>query len=202
MNGTTRLAAYVALALVLAGCYPKYITDVGESADYPLSAAGFERRSIIRHTWFSQDVSVYYDFCKDTDAEFKDIWAILRTRRISGPDDTLQARLEAEKAILLEQDPSPEGANQEPITLLKDGRSYAALKWSQVGKGYSACRFRFSRAEGYFELPVPRYIELIVWRHDDRILSLTSYANPENQDIASAKNLELLDAVNWTVLPF
>jgi hypothetical protein len=43
---------------------------------------------------------------------------------------------------------------------------------------------------------------LIVWRHDDRILTLHSSAQPENRDIASAKNLELLDAVNWTVLPF
>lgn len=202
MAVTIRVLSFAALALVLAGCYPKYITDIGESADYPLSAAGFERRSIIRHTWFSQDVSVHYVNCVDSGIEFKDIGAILRTRRVSGPDDAVQAQLEAEKAILLEQDPTPEGTNQETVTLLKDGRSYAALKWSQVGKGYSACRFRFSRAEDYFVLPVPRYIELIVWRHEDRILTLHSTAAPENQDIAPAMNLELLDAVNWTVLPF
>lgn len=202
MSGTTRFATFVALALVLAGCYPKYITDVGESADYPLSAAGFERRSIIRHTWFSQDVAVYYEFCRDTGVEFKDIGTILRTKRVSGPDDTVQARLEAEKATLIELDPSPEGPKQETITLSKDGRSYAALKWSQFGKGNSACRFRFSGAEDYFKLPVPRYIELIVWRHEDRILILHGRAAPENRDIAPAKNLELLDAVNWTVLPF
>ncbi len=210
MRRLTWLPVCAALAFALAGCwifyppYPKYITDLGDSADYPLSAAGFERRSIISDAPGKRDVSVYYRYCRAERDRFIDVGAVLRTTRIAGPDETVRSRFEMEKASLLEIDPDPDGLNEGTVTLSKNGRDYTALKVSLLGHGGEWCFWSTDREHFIhaFEPPVPRYVELIVWRHEDRILTLRGFAKPENQDIAPAKNLELLDAVNWTALPF
>ncbi len=202
MRRLTWLPVCAALAIVLAGCsifYPKHITDVGESADYPLFAAGFERWQIISHAPGARDVSIFYNLCQVAGDEEIEVLALLRTKRITRPQDSAKAVFEAEKAAWLKLQPNAERLNEETVTLSKKGKEYTALKASYLGTGGGSFCFGPRR---YFEWPVPRYIELIVWRHEDRILTLHSAATPENRDIASAQNLELLDAVNWTVLPF
>ncbi len=196
------LAVCAGLALVVAGCslfYPKHITDVGESADYPLFAAGFEREAIVSHAWGGRNVSIRYHLCQVAGDEEIEVLVLLRTKRITPPQDSVQAGFEAEKAAWLKLQPNAERLNEETVNLLKKGKEYTALKASYLGMGGGSFCFGPRR---YFEPSVPRYIELIVWRHEDRILTLHSAARPENRDIASAKNLELLDVVNWTVLPF
>jgi hypothetical protein len=198
MSRTVRVLWFAALAPVLAGCYPRYISDIGESPDYPLLAAGFERGQVITHTPGSRDVSIYYRFCEVEEGEVIEVVAILRNKRATGRQGSVQAALEAEKATLLGMDPELVPLGQETVTLRKNGREYAALKASFLGLGSSWC-FEPMRI---FAPSVPRYIELIIWRHQDRLLILRSSTKPEHPDIASAKNLELLEAVNWTVLPF
>ncbi len=212
MSRPVRLALCAALALALAGCwiyplYPKHIEDVGDTADYPLSAAGFERGHILSYAPGGRDVSIHYRLCGSAGAEELEVLAVLRSKRVSGPQGSVKAALDAEWSALFGLDPPPDPPNQESVKLSKNGRDYVALKWSGLGYGYSPC-FRGSAREFreyILELPVPRHVELFVWQHEDRILSLQSFASfatPENRDIAPAKNLELLDAVNWSVLPF
>lgn len=207
MNRTIWLPLCAALVLLLAGCpsNPEYITDVDE-ADYPLSAAGFDRGSIISNTPGGGNLSVYYSLCEWVGDDRIDNGAILRITRVTGLRDSAQARFEAAKADLLKRDPNAERLNDGTVTLTKNGEDHAALKASYRSLGISWCFPNSDLLAGQgltfsLPVPVPRYIELIVWRHEDRVLAFHGSADPKNQDIASAKNLELLDAVNWTRLP-
>jgi hypothetical protein len=110
--------------------YPKHITDVGESADYPLFAAGFERGAIVSHAWGGRDVSIRYNLCQVAGDEEIEVLVLLRAKRTTPPQDSVQAVFEAEKAAWLKLDPNAERLNEETGTLSKNGKDYTALKAS------------------------------------------------------------------------
>jgi len=203
MIAAIRVLSFAALAFVLAGCsalepYPRAVTDIGESADYPLEAAGFRRSWIAEISAEIPDVEINYRLCQFDSAPYTEIVSNIRMTRANGPADSAKSRFDAAKKTIEQSRFGVEQLENRSLVLKKNGRNYFALKAAYSTRGYSFCIF----SDLIVGEPIPLYVELIVWRHEDRLITLDSTAPLGNRDIASAKNLELLDAVNWTALPF
>lgn len=203
MSRPVRLALFAALAIVLAGCsrlamYPREITDYGETANYPLEAAGLEREYIREFSPDGNHVEIGYGLYQFDSAPYVQISATIHIKRAGGAAmDSVKGRFDAARRRIEQSRLGVEQLENRSLVLAKNGRSYFALKAAYRTEGYS-----YLIVGAIIGPQHPWYVELIVWRHEDRIISLESYARLDNRDIAQAKNLELLDAVNWTVLPF
>jgi hypothetical protein len=192
-----------ALALSLAGCagtvsHPGGVGGVGESGDYPLEAAGFRKLGVYSLSLQTSSASVQYRLCSTGSPydPFVEILATIRITRVTVAAHSARAALDEAKVAIEQSRFGGELLDEGAFILTKNGERYVALK-----AAYSTARYSQCLVGVVLGFPQPRYVELIVWRHEDRIMTLQSNARLENRNAASAKNLELLDAVNWTILP-
>ena len=199
MYRTVCLFLLAGLALVPAGCpapgvspYPMQVGRIGDTTDYPLRAAGFERGKILSYAPGNADVSVGYNMLTPE-------VQIASTIYISDPsvfpevrqaEDPMAALFELTKAGLLRYHQDASLLGEDSVVLAKDGRQYQALR----------AFFRYE--DGFMGRRQPLYSLLMVWQHDGDFVKLRSTTPYAQRHLSESNNQNLLEAVNWTVPPY
>jgi len=196
---TVCLFLWASLAVALAGCpapgvspYPTRVPDIGESADYPVHAAGFERDSILSYAPDNLDVSVGYNMLTP---EAQIASTIYISDRSVFPDvlqaeDPATVLFELTKDGLRQYHPGATLLGEDSVTLVKDGREYQAQR----------AVFRYE--DRFMGRRRPVYSVLMLWRHGDDFIKLRSTTPYAQRHLSESNNMELLEAVNWTARPF
>lgn len=199
MYKTVCLFLWASLAVALAGCpapgvspYPMRVPDIGESADYPAHAAGFERDSILSYAPGNIDVSVGYNMLTPEAQIVSTIYISDRSvfpevLQAENPDAAL---FELTKDSLRQYHLGATLLREDSITLVKDGREY------QARRGV----FRYE--DSFMGRRQPVYSVLMLWRHGDDFITLRSTTPYAQRHLSESNNRELLETVNWTARPF
>ena len=161
--------------------YPAEIRGIGDSPNYPLVAANFNRAEIMAYAPGMADISTAYNLLTPEAL----IAATIYRSSKNGRAPNLSDQFLAEKHNIEKYHPGAELIDEEIITLEKNGQTYSANKAS----------YRYSGIFMHQQQVV--YSELILWSHDDKYIKLRSTAPLAQKERARAKNMELLDAVNW-----
>ena len=190
MQRTILLISTVVIALTLSGCpgpgvsptrYPVRVDGIGDSPNYPLRAAEFERAEIMSFAPGMTDISTAYNLLS---AEVQIAATIYRSSK-EGRAPELATQFQAEKIQIEQYHPGAQLLEEKSITLEKNGQTYPALKASYQYRGI------------FMHRPQTVYSELVYWSHGENYLKLRSTAPIAQREKAEAKNMELLNAVNW-----
>ena len=190
MNIRLRIIIIAAITIGLVACqtggvketrYPAEIHDIGESPNYPLVAAGFNRAEIMTYAPGMTDISTAYNLLTP-DVQ---IAATIYRSSKNGRAPNLSDQLSAEKFQIDKYHPGAELMGEEVLTLEKNGQTYSAQKASYRYNGV------FMRKQQVV------YSELVLWSHKDKYIKLRSTAPIAQKEKASQKNIELLRVVNW-----
>lgn len=192
MKHMHRLGVIVCLIFSLVACqtggeiepsrYPMEIGWIGESPNYPLNAAGFTRAEIMSHAPGMTDISTAYRLI----TKEAQIAAKFHKFKKTGQARTLAKQYQAEKMQVEKNYPGAKLLAESKIVLIKKEKEYPAFK--------SAYEFEntFMRRKQMV------YFELILTETDDRYIKFESSAPNSQKKAIAQKNMELLDAVNWT----
>ena len=198
MKRATFLMLWAGLAFALTGfpgagadTYPMEITGVADTADYPVSTAGFERVSIYHYGPGNADISVGYNMLTP---ETQIVSTIYITNASVFPgllneQDPLGALFGAYKAGVLEYHPGGQLLGEDSVTLTKNGKQYNAL------------RVIFRYDEDFQSKRQPVYSVMMLWRNGDDFIKLRSTGPLAQSNLSESNNMNLLDAVNWTTPP-
>jgi len=199
MSKTVCLFLWASLAVALAGCpapgvsaYPMRVPDIGESADYPAYAAGFERDGILSYAPGKVDVSVGYNMLTPE----AQIASTLYISDRSVFPDVLQAEdpdaalFDLTKSGVQQYHPGALLLGEDSVTLVKNGREYHARR----------AVFRYE--DSFMGRRQSVYSVLMLWRHGDDFIKLRSTTPYAQRHLSESNNMELLEAVNWTARPF
>ena len=163
------------------GGYPARIEGIGDSPNYPLRAAGFERAEIIAYAPGMRHLSTAYNLLTPETQIAATIYLV--------PHDSttpvIAERYRAEKAAIEAYHPGAKLLEEKEVALEKNGVQYKALKAAYELEGI----FMHQRQQ--------LYSEVLLWSHKDRYVKLRATAPAAQRATAAAKNLELLGAVNW-----
>jgi len=191
MNLQVRNLVIVFLAIGLASCqtgggvkqaqYPAEVRGIGDSPNYPLVAAGFNRAEVMTYAPGMTDISTAYNIVTP---EAQIASTIYRSSK-NGRAQNLTDQYTAEKAQIEKYHPGSELIDEEIITLNKKGKMYSAKKAS----------FRYNA--NFMRQQQVVYSELVLLSHEDKYIKLRSTTPIIQERIARKKNMELLNAVNW-----
>ena len=182
-----QLIALFLVLLLVTGCpsplkYPAIISGLGESSTYPLNAAGFERGELVMYEPGMRNISIAYNLLSP-DAQ---IAATIYVYKYGGIAPSLQNQFVNEKHQI-ENYHSPKLLYEKPIILYKNGQEYHALKAA------------YEYEQIFMHKPQTTvYSELILLLNGKDFVKLRSTSPISQQEIAIEKNLELLNAVDWT----
>lgn len=198
MHRTVCLFLCAAAVLALAGCpapgvspYPRSLGDIGDSADYPLRAAGFERAKILGYAPDNADVSVGYNMLTPEAQIASTIYISASSvfPEVRQAENPLAALFELNKAGVRQYHPGASLLGEDSVVLVKNGREYHALR----------AVFRYE--DGFMGRRQQLYSLLMLWRHDDDFIKLRSTTLYAQRHLSESNNLNLLQAVNWTARP-
>jgi len=184
-----RIVLAVVFFTLLVGCpsasgptrYPAQVTGIGDSPNYPLRVAGFERAEIIMYEPGFRHISTAYNL-KSREAQ---IAATIYLVPHESPRPDVKQRFQAEKANIEQYHPGARLVSDERVSLSKHGNTYEALKATY-------------ELDGVFMNQRQRlYTELWLWSHKDRYVKVRSTSPIDQRLLAADKNLELINAVNW-----
>lgn len=190
MKRITLLISIAIITLTLAGCpgpgvsptrYPVRVDGIGDSPNYPLKAAGFERAEIMSFAPGMTDVSTAYNLLSP---DIQIAATIYRSSKVGRAPD-MATQFQAEKKQIEHYHPGAQLLEEKSITLEKNGQTYPALKASYQYGGT------------FMHRPQTVYSELVYWSHGKNYLKLRSTAPIAQREKAEGKNMELLNAVNW-----
>jgi hypothetical protein len=162
--------------------FPAPLHDVEDTAKYPLEAAGFEREQIIAFAPGLDHTSTAYGYLAD---DLQIAATIEFTPRESAASD-LAERFQTEKTKAVEHWPGARLRGEDAVVLEKKGVEYAARKATYEFEAM----FRGQRQQ--------LYAEVFVWSAGESWVSLRSMAPSWQRKKASAKNRELLGAIDWS----
>ena len=175
------LTAFLTGADIRETHYPAEIRGIGDSPNFPLVAAGFERAEMMTYAPGMTDISIGYNLLSP-DVQ------IAATIYFSGKNSgfpNLSDQLLAEKQNIERYHPDAQLIGEEVINLEKNGNSYSANKVS----------YRFN--DKFMRRQQVVYSELILWTHGNKYIKLRSTTPISQKERARDKNMELLRAVNW-----
>jgi hypothetical protein len=179
----------VAILVLVAGCpstsgpsgYPAQVTGIGDSPNYPLRAAGFERAEIMMYEPGFRHISTAYNL-RTKEAQ---IAATIYLVPHESPQASVKQRYQSEKTTIEQYHPGARLMSEETVILSKHGVTYEALRATY-------------ELDGTFMHQKQRlHSEVWLWSHKDRYVKFRSTAPIGQKSIAGTKNLELLNAVNW-----
>ncbi len=179
------------VGVLLSGCgapsvqhqarYPAEISGIGDSPNYPLHVAGFERGKVFTYAPGMKEISTAYNLVSP-DLQIASTIYLLPLEKAASP---LTAQLAREKGAIEQYHPGAELLKEEELTLVKNGAVYKVLK--------AAYSF-----EGEFMRQRQRlYSEVLLWSHKDRYIKFRSTAPVSQREAVITKNVELINALNW-----
>ena len=198
MKRAVLLLLCAGLTLVLAGCqgsgvgqYPMEISDIADTADFPLRAAGFERYRILRYEPGDADISVGYNM---STPEAQIVSTIYMSDTSVFPEmleesNPVAALFSAAKAYIEDYHAGARLLGEDSMVLEKNGHQYNALR----------AFFRYD--EDFMSKQQPVYSVLMIWRNGDDFIKLRSTMPFTQRTLWETNNINLLDAVNWTKPP-
>ena len=180
----------LAPVIALSGC-PGFqqAVDIGDNPDWPRSAAGFDRAFVTVGMSDITESSVAYNMLTP-EAQIAatffvgDVAAYPGVHRKGMPVHDIY---EAHKAAIEQQHPGAELLSEDIVNITKNGRDYSVLR----------ADYRFDG--DFMQRRQPVYSVLMVWRHKDNLVRLRSTMPFDQRFLAESNNLNLLNAVNWTV---
>ena len=175
------LTAFLTGAGIKETHYPAEIQGIGDSPNFPLVAAGFERAEMMTYAPGMTDISIAYNLISP---EVQIAATIYFFSKNSGFPN-LSDQLLAEKQNIERYHPDAELIGEEVINLEKNGNSYSANKVS----------YRFN--DKFMRRQQVVYSELTLWNHGNKYIKLRSTTPISQKERARDKNMELLRAVNW-----
>ncbi len=199
MKNPIPLLLCAGLALLVAGWpapgfgQPSEITGIGDTPDYPLRVAGFERVSIFNYgpPRDFRDISVGYTMRTPTAQIVSTIYFTEGSvfPGLLDEADPLAALFGGYAAGLEQQHPGLEALGRDRVTLVRDGRNYTAL------------RAAYRLDTDFFGRRRTVYTVMMVWRRGDTFIKLRSTMPFEQRQFSQPNNRALLDAVNWMTRP-
>lgn len=199
MRQSIFLVLWAVLALTLAGApeagaarYPQKITGVPDSSEYPLRAAGFERTGFYRYQPGDADISVGYNmFTPETNI----VSTIYITNGSVFPgllreDDPVAALFNDYKTSTAQYHAGARLLGEDSVVLKKNGKNYKAL------------RVFFQYEADFMSKRQPVFSVMMLWRNGDDFIKLRSTMPIAQRDQWETRNMDLLDAVDWTKRPF
>lgn len=172
------LAACLGPAVQRGGGYPVEITGLGESSNFPISAAGYTRGKMFMYEPGMKNHSVAYDIYEP---QLQNAATLYFYEAPLGLAELFQA----EKQQIIASHPGAVLLREAPITLSKAGISYQA----------QVAMFSFSGVFASQQQQV--FSQVILVAHPKRFFKLRSTAPIAQADTAELKNKQLLEAVNW-----
>ncbi|WPC05717.1 hypothetical protein SBP02_02860 [Pseudomonas benzenivorans] len=179
-----------ASCLFLTGCpqvstvdsgYPAEITMIGESPNYPMEAAGFQRAEVIAYAPGMMHMSTAYNLRSPEVQVAATIYIVPHEAAV--PD--FSGRFDAEKSTIEDYHPGAILVEQEEVELVKNGKRYAARK----------AAYEFSGVFDFREQKL--YSEVVLLSHKGSYVKLRSTSPAAQRAAARQKNMDLLEAVNW-----
>jgi hypothetical protein len=163
------------------GGYPAEIQGVGESPNYPLKAAGFDRAEILTYAPGMINISTAYN-CTMPDVQ---IAATIYVYKKGDSAISVSQQFEAEKANI--------GKYHLGAVLLNEG----AEVFNKNGKDIPALKAQYEFEGGVRQTKQTLYSEIMLIEYGDNFIKLRSTAPKSQMDVAAKKNLELMNAVHW-----
>lgn len=161
--------------------YPAEIKGIGESPNYPLRAAGFDRAEIMTYAPGMTNISTAYNHL----APEAQIAATIYVYKKDGSGVGVNQQYEAEKTNIEKYHSGAKLLNEAEETFIKNEKELTAYK----------AQYEF---DGVFMHRQQRvYSELMLIEHEGKYIKLRSTAPKAQKDIAAKKNLELMNVVNW-----
>lgn len=179
----------ISVLTLIAGCvptsgpsgYPVQVRGIGDSPNYPLRAAGFDRAEIMMYEPGFRHISTAYNLR----TEEAQIAATIYLVPHKSPQPNINERYKAEKTTIEQYHPGALLLYEKTVILSKNGVKYEAFK----------ATYEF---DGIFMHKQQRlYSEIWLLSHKDSYMKFRSTAPAGQKSIAEIKNLELLNAVNW-----
>jgi hypothetical protein len=183
----------VIVALFLAACgtagnehrsqYPAEITGIGDSPNFPLRAAGFQRGKILTYAPGMTEISNAYNLVSPEMQIASTIYHLPLAKAAS----PLTVQFAREKVAIEQYHAGAQLLREEEITLGKAGTTYRAL------------RAEYSFDGEFMHRQQQLYSELIIWTHGTRYIKFRSTAPLAQRERVREKNLELLNTLNWAI---
>ena len=161
--------------------YPAEIKGIGESPNYPLKAAGFDRAEIITYAPDMTNISTAYNYLQ-SDAQ---IAATIYVYKKGILKISASQQFEAEKTNIEKYHPGAMLIMSGKKSFIKDGKELPALTAQYEYDGV------------FMSKPQALYSELMLIEYGGKFIKLRSTTPKFQRTIASKKNLELMNAVNW-----
>lgn len=181
------------LVFVLAGCpapgvspYPMRVGGIGDTADYPLRAAGFEREKIVSYAPGNADVSVGYSMLTPEAQIASTIYLTAHTGQIGSAEEYFSLS----RTAIGQHHPGAELLAENTVVLTKGGQQFTAQR--------AAYRYE----DGFMGRRQPLYSVLMVWRIGDSFVKLRSTTPYAQRHLSESNNQNLLEAINWTAPPY
>lgn len=172
------LAACPGPAVQRGGGYPAEITGLGESSNFPISAAGYTRGKMFMYEPGMKNHSVAYDIYEQ---QIQNAATLYFYEAQLGFAELFQA----EKQQIIASHPGAVLLREALTTLNKGGVSYQG----------QAATFSFSSVFAGQQQQV--FSQLILVAHPKRFFKLRSTAPIAQANAVELKNQQLLEAVNW-----
>ncbi|MGH7805168.1 MAG: hypothetical protein ACREQJ_12550 [Candidatus Binatia bacterium] len=187
---TARAILLAATLALFAGCpsakmattFPAPVTKLVSAETFPEEAAGFERGEVFAYAADMKQLSAEYSLLADD----LQIAATLDFLPHEAGKTDLGERLKLEKVDVGKFYVGARFLNEEDVVLEKKGVSYPARRLAYEFEGM----FRGQRQQ--------LRGELYLWSHQDRWLKLRAMAPSWQRKKMTAKNLELLQAIDWS----
>ncbi|MEN8136628.1 MAG: hypothetical protein ABFS18_14010 [Thermodesulfobacteriota bacterium] len=161
--------------------YPAEIKGIGDYPNYPLKAAGFDRAKIMTYAPGMTNISTAYNYL-GSDAQ---IAATIYVYKKGGLQINAIQQFEAEKANIEKYHPGAQLIKTGKETFVKNGKELSAL----------TAQYEYDGVFMHRQQPV--YSELMLIEYGDKFIKLRSTSPKSQRSIASKKNLELMNVVNW-----
>ena len=161
--------------------YPARLEGIGESPNYPLQAAGFDRAEIMTYEPGMTNISTAYNYRTPT----TQIAATIYRYKKMSLDQKLGKQFELEKATIEKIHHSAKLLYEDQDSFRKQGKEFVAFKASYEFEGLFMKETRLI------------YSELILIDIGYTFIKLRSSAPISQKEVAAKKNIELMNVVNW-----
>ena len=165
--------------------YPAEIKGIGESPNYPLKAAGFDRAEIMTYAPGMTNISTAYNYL----APWAQIAATIYVKKKGDSQIDVKQQFEAEKANIEKYHPGAKLLKEGDEIFIKNGKELSALK----------AQYEFDSV--FMHRPQKVYSELMLIEYEGKYIKLRSTSPKAQKDVASKKNTELMNVVNWANYP-
>lgn len=178
--------AIACLFLFIAGCvtpqqgssYPAEITGIGDSSNYPIVAAGFQRGKMWTYAPGMTNISTGYNMYSSQNHIASTIYQYPATA-------PLNDMFEIEIQNILHAHNIKKSGHTREITLFKNGNSYRALEVT------------FQYESNFMGKQQNVFSQLVLWEYKGKFFKLRSTSPLSEGESTIAKNVALLEAVNW-----